>query len=81
VTVDDYLKATGKNLHQLSQESKVTYSVLHGHVKHKKKLSREIAERLQASTGGAITAIEAMYPPDGETAPKPKRVRRAGKAA
>lgn len=76
--IPEFLVATGTNLHQLSQASGVSYTTLHGHVKHDRPLGLDAARRLE-TYDARLNASELLG-----LAPPPKagaHRRRAGKAA
>ncbi len=59
MNVPEYLKASGSNLHRLSQQTGIAYSTLAKHVNHGHELSVATAKKLEAFDS-RMTAAEIL---------------------
>jgi hypothetical protein len=70
MTVEEFLRAKGMNMHQLSQAVKISYATLHAHVRHGHKLGEASARKLEKWSRGEMNAAQILgLRPPPERAP------------
>ena len=79
MTVGAYLNRHGTSILALAKLSGVSYQTLHPHVRHGRQLGLQAAKKLEAATGGEITAAEVLglAPPPAPRAKRKASTRRA----